>query len=782
MKYYIPTSSLNFNNILSSESISPISFYRSRGFGYSRWFPVEENSLNEVILLYDSPFEFERPISDIEDHPMLIELSTDESFPEFSKGVFYSDHTLYLTPWICKFIFFDEKHLQIALSLSDSSLETKLIRLYRKRFEVNHFDSANHPEPIDPAQITKIKTADGHIIQDDIRLNKMKGLLYGYYIGALLSTSEDVIERLRVLRGIQNIFAAVLSSPDRSISASQKERLMQLFSQMDKQQPLYKKLLEIVGEEDRVNEIIKALKSFGHELPEFNKKNLIELLVYSVEETNPAMSWIKREIQKVESSSKNHRSYVNPQNEEIVTSNLSLSSVQNPFVTERMLPIYLSWVNTLFSDPKYDGKINVYKEDLSDEITRIARDIIASDWEESEERTFLNHLRRHVRGEGFTLPWDNGVLSSIAAVITKGEDWIELLKFMQSKGMNDYRIPFSIYGALNGFANLSRDFTDVLLNDENPHYIVEVYKEIYGQLLGKDVDVTTQPSEPNKESEPSEPKPLAPIADPQASGETPIKYPQQSVTAMNELYKWQEMIRRVAAKYIKKDKNLLKQSLEMALQQNGEDTDNFKFLALLDNFVGWRPTKNGSPCAAWKKLQEELDPNFYERTRDESNQDKPKGLLEKIFGKKESPKDPKDKKGNRSRVQEQSKAVDDQPQLPFVDHEDRIGPTFDVRRNNRLIIFDDSAWSYIDTLITDQEIKPMLKDDWKWFIGEMRKAPNKRYRYYQDIDANNNEIVINKFCSLKMGKNTDGTDKAPYFTSELREEIKKVLMREYCDK
>ena len=41
-KLYIPTSTLNFNNILSSESISPKAFYAIRGFGYSRWQEVEE--------------------------------------------------------------------------------------------------------------------------------------------------------------------------------------------------------------------------------------------------------------------------------------------------------------------------------------------------------------------------------------------------------------------------------------------------------------------------------------------------------------------------------------------------------------------------------------------------------------------------------------------------------------------------------------------------------------------------------------------------------------------
>lgn len=81
-KLYIPTSTCNFNNILSSESISPKAFYALRKFGYSRWTNIPENDNDNVILLYEEPFAFSRPKSDTEDHPMLVEIETDEEFPK----------------------------------------------------------------------------------------------------------------------------------------------------------------------------------------------------------------------------------------------------------------------------------------------------------------------------------------------------------------------------------------------------------------------------------------------------------------------------------------------------------------------------------------------------------------------------------------------------------------------------------------------------------------------------------------------------------------------------
>lgn len=54
---------------------------------------------------------------------------------------------------------------------------------------------------------------------------------------------------------------------------------------------------------------------------------------------------------------------------------------------------------------------------------------------------------------------------------------------MQSKEMYDYRLAFAMFGALNGFANLTRDFTDIIYSRDK-NYIAEIYKEFHGQLFG----------------------------------------------------------------------------------------------------------------------------------------------------------------------------------------------------------------------------------------------------------------------------------------------------------
>lgn len=51
-KIYIATTTLNFNNILSTELVSPKIFYENRKFGYKRFEDVEPNKYENSIIAY----------------------------------------------------------------------------------------------------------------------------------------------------------------------------------------------------------------------------------------------------------------------------------------------------------------------------------------------------------------------------------------------------------------------------------------------------------------------------------------------------------------------------------------------------------------------------------------------------------------------------------------------------------------------------------------------------------------------------------------------------------
>ena len=490
-KFYIPTSTLNFNNILSSESISPKAYYDKRGFGYSRWATIPENPFNNAIVLYDNLCYFDRPKSDIEDHPLLIEVMLDEAQLKQADGFWYSDHTIYFTPRNTSFLFFNEKDRTIALSMSESSLETKLIRLYAKQIRIiqKPVECYNIFLSNEPCELNELE------IEKDIRINKMKGLLYGYYIGSILSSDIDSVKYLNVLKEIHNIFAAILSSFEKRPTAYQNERLELLFDYITEQNSDFKSLYEIInspaldamGKAKRIWALASAFFRRGS-LQNEDKNAWLSCLQYASEKDekeNQAIIWIKQKIDNAKRQMWSKKRLLNPADSEIVVMDNNLYSLKNSNLIDEMdNRLCVSWINEILSDKNTHGRISTYKEELAKNLTLKAKEVYQDSWENCQTRVYLNDLRRHIAGEEFKHEWNNGLLSSIAAVLIAGDDWEKMLSFMQSKEMNDYKLAFAFYGALNGFANLTRDFTDILLGRDK-NYVWDVYQEFYGQLIGE---------------------------------------------------------------------------------------------------------------------------------------------------------------------------------------------------------------------------------------------------------------------------------------------------------
>lgn len=730
MKYYIPTSSLNFNNILSTESLSPKSFYERRGFGYSRWFSVEENSIEHLTLLYDEPHMFERPQSDIEDHPMLIEIDVDDEFPKVADGVFYTDRTIYLNPWQTKFIFFTEKDKTTALSLSDSSLETKLVRLYQRKIYVHQFEGTF--PIVQKGCVPHIGDIDS-LIEEDYVINKMKGLLYGYYIGANLSSTKENVQKLDALREIQNIFSSVLSSYDKTPSNAQRSRLNELFDYLDSQQPIYADLEKEVGNKLLVDRIFSIFKRHGYVFTYIDRTKLI----YGLQndgENNQSITWINREIARAKSLMESSKVKLNPDAAEIIVSSKDKVVAAKAIADNLMSNLFVRWVNEVLCSKSFNGKINSIKEGLSDEITKSAKNVIGSDWENSPVRTYLNQLRRHVRGEEFNQSWDNGVLSSISAVLIKGDEWDQLLNFMQSKGMYDYRIAFALYGVLNGFANMTRDFTDLLLTTDSI-YLSKVYREMYGQLLEKSIPETT-----NTPSAIETKKPEVEI-DEEEMREIVLQNPEEKT-----LKDWQNGIRVFAASVIKRDKQKLLNSLEDAFAQNGDNQDYFVFITMLDNFEGWKPGKNG-PSTAWTRLQEYYVPDYNQRigksAKKQSQSKKPtqqeKGLFDGFVDELQNVAQSvinaftgdEDKTGKEDLKQESSSTKKAKQAVS------RVGKS----------ILEDKTWIYgCSTLISDSRAKRQFIEDMEWFVGNHNDTYNDKKKgivpgYYAGHDRTNERVL-----------------------------------------
>ena len=555
---YIPTTTLNFNNILSSESISPKAFYERREFGYRRWAAIEENGIENATILYDKLPSFSRPDNGLEDHPLVVQVVLNENqVKTIGNGVFYCDKTIYLDSWHTKFIFQSERDKGTTLSMSDSSSETKLLHLYRNQLEVRIGQSKYEVPKNSNIILNKPE------IVNDFSFNRIKGLLYGYYIGANMSLREDDVKKIVAMRELRDILSSIQSSDDLKPSCSQQERLYQLL---------------------RLGVILYKT--------DIRNGKMLDLAKASV-------SWLEK-------TAAQNKILLLPESNEVEISEGQLSSVKTINDCKEK-ELFKAWTEFLFSfdSNKYNGKISTINTELSDKLTVIAKGVYGDDWEGSYAKRFLNNLRRHIRGEIFDEKWNNNLLSSVAAVLTHGDDWHKLLSFMQSKGMCDYRLAFAFYGLLNGFANLTRDFTDNLF-EQNSSYVSKVYKNFYRQLFGKELEDVTISTNPD----PVEPPRVNPLTDLYKEIPQSKKYQSQLESLLadtkgiiNEIF-----LRNVGDK-LKRKKGIpkIKEWIKNMVQHNRKDP------GLFDLPQESSKTHFVSDSDAWTKIEDLIPEDYRER-------------------------------------------------------------------------------------------------------------------------------------------------------------------------
>ena len=584
--YYIPTTSLNFGNILSTESISPKSFYEKRGFGSSRWFSIEENKFDTITLMYKEPFRFERPISDLEDYPMFIEFSSDEQFEPFCDGIFYTDRTIYLDPWNTKFVFLSEKAKKRVLGIAESNLENKVMGLYSKRMEVNSFVGNPMYFKLEYRELPENEKA----IKQDIVINKLKGLLYGYYIGAFLSASGQNVQKLSALLEAKDICYSVLSNEYNAPTSAQRKRLKELFDELKKVDEKYLKFRERKWSYCQMENMIKDLRDIcGYELLQYPPEIIGE--VYGgTERIQSVIDLLKRDINVCQNRVQKERKRLSVEDVELDVSNVE--DIRIKLCSQEDQEKFKKWIQ-FFIQGNIDGEyLSSKKLEWATELTAITKELLGQKWEGSNDKKFLNAVRKLLGGEKVEFEWRDGLLCSLAAVLVKGESWEKLLSFVQAKKMTDYRFVFAIYGIIKGFANLTNDFTGLIIDTDTAEgraYVDQFYSEFYRQLLHKEVDKSQRKLIKNK------PALCSSIPQIKPQGEN------------NNLIIPLENLIRVAVKKNCKHKNLT--SLENTLQKHRPITEeNLEaFFMDLGKEKEWQTPKTGKPNKDWKELKKQFD-------------------------------------------------------------------------------------------------------------------------------------------------------------------------------
>lgn len=499
-KLYIPTTTLNFNNIMASESISPAGFYSMRGFGYKRFDKVEPNNLDKRIILYEKYPLFNINDNELENYPLVIEIDTksivEDIIQEYKNGVYYSEETIYLNPFSTQIIFNNETEKRRTLSKGDQSLNTKMVLVYQNRIIVKTPKIKTFEwKPID---LTDSKSDFSKYISKDRKINKLKGFLYAYVIGVNKSLSPETVTLKKHAKELENVLSAIITNSDNRATYLQEEKLKKIYLS------IHNAFLRADG---KIQSVIKQ------KVDQYKCENFIDILRfegvldywYQKQNIKPQFQITQFNISYSSSPDEKQKAldfYIsnlaNAINKIIVSKNIEVKelpilqhnsrveSIQKNNFLPKLFNEFLAenWNSEEFISDRLEfattgGKL--FKEELQDK------------WENSSYKTYINDLRNNLASHtSFSLQnTDNLTLKSFAAFCQKGEEDIDKLEdYLISNEIGDFRIAFALWGMVFGFANTPKTLTHSLFLSLNLDYISHTYKYIFKQIHGIELDGT----------------------------------------------------------------------------------------------------------------------------------------------------------------------------------------------------------------------------------------------------------------------------------------------------
>lgn len=526
MKLFIPTCTLNFNNIFSTESVSPKAYYATRGFGNRRYYSVEANSLDMAVTLYSKYPVFQVDNTDLENYPMVIEIDTDDyeqtdfKLSGSNNGIetYTCGSTIYLNPFHC-FIYFDSYEArQGALTKAEQSLENKFSKLYFPNFKIwrtetkrlwdkarDLFSKTEQTEFLWNATYAPTKTTDYSNKRDDAYIDRLKGFLYCYLIGANLSVSKEIGELKAIAKVLRNTLSAVINSPERHPTEKQDEILVEnikrfnfIFNEKDetakqnqekitsslKQNPLG------ISEEEAICflKYCNVYNDFCNKLhlsPIYDANDLWTSVEYATQDAySLALDKMNKAVLQVEASELSKRVKKHLANLIQVDENKHIHIVDPSFTHEFYERLVQSLLHLEYKRIIEDNGI---EEPLAIAFNggNILQQIMGENWKNSPIRGYVNSLLSHFQDNtSFDLfAIENDVPISFAAFCQKGDSIDRLKDYLIQNGIGNYKLAFGLYGATRGFASLPKTFTSALINSDKEYY-KEVCLTIYEYLFG----------------------------------------------------------------------------------------------------------------------------------------------------------------------------------------------------------------------------------------------------------------------------------------------------------
>lgn len=487
MKYYIPTSSLNLDNILQAECISPFPFYAERKTGYKNFEIIQQLKGINKIVLFRYPVRFTIDDPNRYNYPLLIEVEDPkqlcgDSLRSESNGIFTYSKTLYLTPTNCRLFFFSESAYKLTTINTKSNKSIKYYDSYQILPTTAGLSLKEMPTiNIDEKELL----ADNAETQND----KYKGLLYAYLLGQKLSLSPELAHQKKLTQDIYDMISGIMANPSmsevfktklnnlmdeyKSVDAIEKENKQKLYS-------YYKPILERYEFLERLPKLIGMAKEIG--IWELNYRELLKIIGCK---TLPLMSeLISREDYRRLGEIVERRTEQSIVNFRKTMPHPSLSAVHNnnQIIIEG-LPVLTIAINYVINNKLTPEQLSAHRADhclgVINEIKEYYIREFGEDSWNKDVRAYVNNLYSHI--QNISVPFnlhsiENAELLAIAAFLLRGHNIDNYLTYLKMNEISDYGLPLILWGTLCGYIEMNKEVLLEVLT-------MDCYKEVYRHLF-----------------------------------------------------------------------------------------------------------------------------------------------------------------------------------------------------------------------------------------------------------------------------------------------------------
>lgn len=485
MKLFIASSSLNIDNILSTECIAPLSFYNARTYGYNTFCGLELIPFKNVLILFSKIPYFEILDDENDSRPIVLEVDIDEKVTPLThisenEGVhlFSVDNVIHLSPFNTRILFYNIKDLNHSrLSCSDS-LTNKLgdhfkFDLCKGEFNLISLSRQN-------IHVTDVcKDYDTKVLQNN-KLNVVKGFMWGYYLGISKSVSSSSASLLKIQKRIYDIVATLKNNGGIGNNSFYQE-LEQLDNEFRKHDPFTRKFQEMWDK--TLSELAIPSDALNKLLELYDEKNVVKTTFIKKNRLHTSVSLRQFGYNNIEAYRDSLKSYTVQIIKEDQRKHVSEFNVANTFdldpsyetcmlskVNQETM-LFNKFIDTILwhSTSPTPDTLRTDRFNIATQITVSAKNIWESlnwQWQGSSAQVYMNELRQNIKS--FT-PFDvkkqdNAILKALAAFILKGEDFDSIVQFCEDNSYSDYSYSLALWGATLGYVKIPKPIIASIVN------------------------------------------------------------------------------------------------------------------------------------------------------------------------------------------------------------------------------------------------------------------------------------------------------------------------------